>query len=106
MAVVAGAMVRGSRIRQDPMRSISWVVRGSVAVAALCGVVVMTTGCAAQNPMWEYPHAYRASLSETKEEHAHRVRQVKRRDRRALTEDLDLFFMTDRATRLTRWHDR
>lgn len=47
-----------------------------------------------------------ATLSMSSDEHREQVRRVARHDWRALQDDLDLLFMTDRTTRLTRWHDR
>ena len=50
-----------------------------------------------------YPHATSANMSQTSLEHYQSVADVVARDRRALIDDLDMFFMTDRPTRLTRW---
>jgi hypothetical protein len=55
---------------------------------------------------WMYPHKCTETLAETGEEHQQRVHRALELDRRALAEDLDLVFMTDRPTRLTRWHSR
>jgi len=46
------------------------------------------------------------TLGETGDEHRERVSTIADQDARALVEDLDLLFMTDRPTRLTRWHGR
>ena len=56
--------------------------------------------------MLNYPHAKNATLTMTAEEHFQRLSEVARRDRRGLQDDLDLWFQTDRPTRLTRWHDK
>lgn len=40
----------------------------------------------------------------TKEEHNQAVIRIADQDRRAFIDDLDIVFMTDRPTRLTRWH--
>ena len=46
------------------------------------------------------------TLSESSDEHYHRVGMILDRDRRALAEDLDLLFLTERPTRLSRWHGK
>jgi len=84
-------------------------LRGVLAACALGALGL--AGCAgpsggAHESSWLHGPFYTATLSETPAEHAQRVRMVQERDRRALAEDLDLLFMTDRPTRLTRWHDR
>ena len=53
-----------------------------------------------------YPHSGYETLGESPEEHHQRVMRIADRDRRALAEDLDVFFLTDRPSRLTRWHSR
>ena len=56
--------------------------------------------------LWLYPHATEATLTQSPHEHFQAVSNVAHRDGRALVEDLDVLFQTDRPTRLTRWHDR
>ena len=75
---------------------------------ALCGVMALAaTGCMGRSGVWlNYPHAHGATIGETGAEHHERVSVVADQDARALVEDLDLLFMTDRPTRLTRWHAR
>jgi hypothetical protein len=53
-----------------------------------------------------YPHADNPGFGETDEEHFQRVVRIENARRATLTDDLDLLFMTDRPTRLTRWHER
>jgi len=53
-----------------------------------------------------YPHAMGETLTQSAPDHYHTVSSISAHDARALVDDLDLFFMTDRPTRLTRWHDR
>lgn len=55
---------------------------------------------------FNYPHASGEGLGLTPQEHYQAVSQSSAKDTRALIEDLDLFFLTERPTRLTRWHDR
>ena len=74
---------------------------------ALCGVMALAaTGCMGARSTWMYPHAGAESLGQTPDEHRQQIVGVLEQDRRSLTEDLDLLFMTDRPTRLTRWHGR
>jgi hypothetical protein len=47
-----------------------------------------------------------ATMTQSAHEHAELHRQVNRRDRLALSEDVDLVLQRDRATRLSRWHER
>lgn len=56
--------------------------------------------------IWNYPHATEETLTESSHEHYQSVSNVAQRDARALIEDMDLLFMTDRPTRLTRWQSR
>lgn len=69
--------------------------------------MVLASGCSDRSKlMWKYPHAEMATSNESSEEHYQRVSTVDRTDRRALADDLDTFFMTDRPTRLSKWHSR
>lgn len=78
-------------------------VRTLIAVALL-GVL---TGCMGRSSViWNYPHAMHETVAESGQEHYRRVSNVAERDRRALADDLDLFFQTERPTRLTKWHVR
>lgn len=72
----------------------------------LLGVLFGVTGCMGAKSTWMYPHAETETLGQTPDEHHQQVSSVLEQDRRALNEDLDLLFMTDRPTRLTRWHGR
>ena len=77
------------------------------------GTVVLTlvacavsAGCIGKSSLWAYPHSRMETVAETPEEHVDRVSGVFDRDRRALADDLDLLFQTDRPTRLSKWHGR
>ncbi len=80
-------------------------------VALVLGVMTLS-GCAAWSGaqratvLYNYPHAGGEAMTLTSEEHQHRVSEISARDSRALVEDLELLFLTDRPTRLTRWHSR
>ena len=61
-------------------------------------------GCSTQTGMQIiYPHADKPTLTQTSIEHRQSISRIAAHDRRALVEDLDVFFMTDRPTRLSRW---
>jgi hypothetical protein len=79
-----------------------------VARIVLTGLALtVLTGCMGRSGVWiNDPHAGTETLGETSAEHRERVSTVADQDARALAEDLDLLFMTDRPTRLTRWHGR
>lgn len=50
-----------------------------------------------------YPHSTRANMTQSPHEHYQSVSNIAAQDRRALIDDLDVFFLTDRPSRLTRW---
>lgn len=79
-------------------------------IACLLAPVVLS-GCAAGSPhnmstTWLYPHAIMQTAGEAPDDHHYRVSRILSLDTRLLADDLDLLFMTDRSTRLSRWHDR
>ena len=75
-----------------------------VVVLAVAG----TAGCTSRaSQLWVHAsHRNLETLVQTGEEHNQSVIEIVDRDRRALAEDLDMVFMTDRPTRLTKWHSR
>ena len=83
-----------------------------LGLACLAAALVTLSGCASwsasQRAMlrFNYPHAGSETLTQAPDEHYHVISRVSATDARALVEDLDLLFLTDRPTRLTRWHDR
>ena len=56
--------------------------------------------------VWLYPHAGSATLTQSSQEHRQAISVVGDQNSRTLVEDLDLLFMIDRPTRLTRWQTR
>ncbi len=67
-------------------------------------LVGLGLGCTTRTGMQViYPHADRPTLTQSSTEHYQSVSRIAAHDRRALVEDLEVFFMTDRPTRLTRW---
>jgi hypothetical protein len=83
-----------------------------LALVAAVGLAALTAGCQSYARKQEanvgifYPHARGETMGETSEEHYHRVSRYSSMYSRGLVEDLDLLFMTDRGSRLTRWHER
>jgi hypothetical protein len=81
-------------------------------LAACAVIALLLPGCAAmtRSPrstvLLNYPHATEANMTQSPEEHYRYISDIAAHDARALVEDLDLLFMTDRPTRLTRWHSR
>ena len=77
-----------------------------------CFLTAGLGGCAAwsnyqQSALnFNYPHAYAETLTQSPHEHYQRVSASAAMDVRALVEDIDLLFLTERPTRLTRWHDK
>lgn len=53
-----------------------------------------------------YPNARQETFTKAPHEHYQNVSNIAAHDQKALAEDLDLLFLTDRPSRLTRWHDR
>lgn len=80
-----------------------------MSVLGWCAVIAVAGGCSEKGRRMatsaRYPHAGMESLSSTSAEHRQAGWAAAERDRKALAEDLDLLFMTDRPTRLTKWHD-
>lgn len=63
-------------------------------------------GCMGRSSSWAYPHGKMETSADTPDDHQERVARALERDRRALGDDLDLLFQTDRPTRLSKWHGR
>ena len=82
-----------------------------LGVICLVGTLVLS-GCASWAATqraavrFNYPHSSGETLGQSPHEHYHAATRVSAIDTRAIVEDLDLLFMTDRPTRLTRCHDR
>ena len=82
--------------------------RTGVLIIVMC-LAISSFGLGCSSPTarkFYYPHSEMATAGLSSDEHHHRVMQMADLDRRALTEDLDLLFLTDRPTRLTRWQSR
>ncbi len=90
------------------MSRISRCLTVLVVTAVAC---LWLSGCATsigadERPLlWRYPHAASETFTQTPEGHYEFVSRVRAHDARALVEDLDLVFMTERNSRLSRWHD-
>lgn len=81
------------------------MIQRKFALALGLGVLALggATGCWSAGSR---PHTCMETLTETPDEHYHRSEMILDRDHKALAEDLDLLFMTDRPTRLSRWHGK
>ena len=76
----------------------------SVAYALASLVLLIAAGCAAPSlGAWHYPHAGKANLGQSPHEHREGISRMASQRHLALIEDLDVFYQTDRPTRLTRW---
>lgn len=101
--------VRGTfdAVKEMPMtRSLRCIVAGALLLMlAVPGCAVLTRSPRA-TVLLNYPHATEANLTQSPHEHFQHISNIAAQDGNALVEDLDLVFMTDRPTRLTRWHSR
>ena len=85
-------------------------LRCTLAVGVLVSVIL--PGCAASTHppkalvFLTYPHAASPTLTQSPHEHFQYISSIAAQDEKALVEDLDLLFLTDRPSRLTRWHSR
>lgn len=75
-------------------------------LGALASIVGLAGGCTSPGWVPFNPHARMPSLVETGDEHRQRVSGVMMQNNLMLADDFDLLFMTDRPSRLTRWHSR
>ena len=71
------------------------MTRVTLLAVFACALLVSAIGGCATPTLTKSPH-----------DHAHQWRKVERRDRLAINEDIDFVLLTDRPSRLTRWHDR
>ncbi|MCH8966876.1 MAG: hypothetical protein IID43_04300 [Planctomycetes bacterium] len=87
------------------------MLRLTRTVVCMCLLLVLS-GCTVftraprSTVVWNYPHATEQTLTQSSTEHYRAVSNIPARDARALIEDLDLLFLTERPSRLNRWHDR
>jgi len=73
---------------------------------AITGLLLAGVGCAKGTEGFWYPHHRTETKTMSGEDHANYISDIAEHDRRTLADDLDLLFMTDRPTRLSRWHNR
>ncbi len=71
------------------------MARSVQTALAVCLLLAFAVGGCASSTFTQNPH-------ERKRQH----QRIADHDRRGLQEDLDLLFMNERNSRLTRWHDR
>jgi len=84
------------------------MTRLALFAVAACSLLILTgLGCAPRSTVvLNYPHAPYATLGQSPHEHYQAISNIAAADQRALVEDLDILFLTDRPGRLTRWHDK
>ena len=80
-------------------------VRSAVAFGSF--VLLLVVGCSSSSLGASiYPHSGLRTLNQSPHEHRENIGRMENQRRLALVEDLDVFFQTDRPTRLMRWHGR
>ena len=68
---------------------------------------LICSGCCGRDWTWlTAPHRSGETLTQNCDDHKEYVNRVADHDARAINDDLDLIFMTDRPSRLNRWHDK
>jgi hypothetical protein len=85
------------------VRSVGLIAVATAVLGTACG---KTPEERKKWTVWRYPNARMETFAESKDDHEEKVFRVWEADRHGLAEDLDLFFQTDRNSRLTKWHDR
>lgn len=81
--------------------------RITMGVFALVAASALTSGCCARDWTWiTDPHRSNEPLTQNCKDHKEYVNRIADHNSRAINDDLDLIFMTDRPTRLTRWQER
>ena len=76
-----------------------------VGICVLAVASAGAIGCTSRgSQLWVYPHRNAETLAQSKEDHNRAVIGVADHDRRAIIDDLDIVYMTDRPSRLSRWH--
>ena len=83
-------------------------VKAGIATLGLCAAGLVTNGCChTRNWTWlTDPHACSETITQDPRDHYEYVERVEELNARGLNDDLDLIFMTERPTRLTRWTAR
>ncbi len=82
------------------------MIRYVTRIVAIGVGLLWLPGCHSANPEKGYYYEKGETLGQTSDEHRQQVISSREQDRRALKEDLDILFQTDRPTRLTRWHSK
>lgn len=78
-----------------------------LGLGVLLVALPVTVGCSTRSgQLWVHSHRNNETLAMTAEEHNQAVIRIADHDRRALIDDFDLLFMTDRPSRLNRWQSR
>ncbi len=88
-----------------------WMACWSVGLVCVilstgCNVGLLTAHTANAGKMVMMSQGLGPTLTQSAGEHLHVINATIDMDRRALFEDLDILYQTDRPTRLTRWIER
>jgi hypothetical protein len=80
---------------------------GRFGIAALALAALSMVGCHARSTVpFLYPHATKPTRTLAPHEHYQQISDVAEQDQLLLINDLDLVFLTDRPTRLSKWRSR
>jgi len=81
--------------------------RKIAASMSLCGLLFSGAGCMSADQAHNfYPHAGSETLTQSGKDHRQAVLRISQQDKKSLIEDLDAFFLTERPSRLNRWHSK
>jgi len=106
------AASRGA-VTENGGRIMTWASKPLVGIVALA--LLAAGGCSVGRTAHSFSSAGKVfllvqdlgpTLVESSGDHMHSMTAVIDQDTRAFFHDLDIFYMTDRPTRLTPWHDR
>lgn len=82
------------------------MTRRLASLAMICvGLGALSIGCSAERVTKMRFHSNNAGIGETSDEHYNRMLRQETHARRGLVDDLDVLFLSERPSRLTRWHE-
>lgn len=83
--------------------------RTVVALTLAAGFLMSGCGPLYSQDRWApnlRPHVHEQALAKDGCDHRYQLQSVSTQDQRGIVDDLDMIFMTDRPSRLNKWHDR
>lgn len=87
-------------------RGLISMTRRITFLALICvGFGALTFGCSTERVTKMRFHSNNAGIGENPDEHYNRLFRQETHARRALVDDLDVLFLSERPSRLTRWHE-